>query len=157
MTAIGQLAPDFQLPNQDGELVRLSEFRGKKVVIFAFPKAFTLGCNAQACSFRDEFPRLQSSNAVVLGISADTPETLKAWKQNQKLQYDLLSDPDHRVLDAWDAWGMPVLGALRLPVPVRSFWVIDENGVIVDAQVGITPAASVERALKAVEGMVISV
>lgn len=148
---IGEQAPDFELLNQDRQAVRLSDFRGKKVVIFAFPKANTGGCNNQACGFRDEFPRITTANAVVLGISGDSPEELKAWQTMKKLPYDLLSDPDHTVLQAWDAWGRSLLGLLKLPIITRSFWALDEEGRIIDMQVGITPWESVKRALAAVE------
>ena len=150
MPTIGERAPDFALPNQDGEIVRLSDLRGKKVVIFAFPHANTGGCNAQACGFRDEFEAFHTSNAVILGISADSPETLREWKQNKSLPYDLLSDGDHAVLQAWGAWGIPLFGIIRVPMINRSYWVIDEQGVLIDQQINIAPGASVSKALNAV-------
>ena len=79
MLAIGQEAPDFTLPNQDNADVRLRDQRGRKVVIFAFPKAGTAGCTRQACGFRDELPRIEAGNAVVLGLSTDQPAQLKSW------------------------------------------------------------------------------
>jgi peroxiredoxin Q/BCP len=148
---IGQPAPDFELPNQDGEPVRLSDFRGQKVVIFAFPKANTAGCNAQACGFRDEFPNIETANAVVLGISADTPAELKTWKQAKNLPYDLLSDTERRVLAAWGAWGLSLLNVINLPLMMRSYWVIDENGIVADMQVGVSPTGSVNKALAALK------
>lgn len=151
MPNVGEQAPDFELLNQEGKTVHLSDFRGQKVVIFAFPKANTGGCNAQACAFRDELPRIQSSNAIVLGVSTDSVETLKGWKQSKKLQYDLLSDSNHKFLEAWGAWGVPVLSIIKIPMAMRSYWVIDENGILIDAQVGVSPTDSVEKALKAVE------
>src|SRR5690606_19777985 len=105
MPAVGEKAPDFELKNQNGETVRLSDYRGRKVVLFAFPKAFTSGCTAQACGLRDSFPLLENVNATVLGLSPDPPEDLKAWKEAENLPYDLLSDPDHTVLEQWGAWG----------------------------------------------------
>lgn len=150
MPNIGQPAPDFELLNQEGQTVRLSDYRGKKVVIFAFPKANTGGCNAQACAFRDELPRIESSNAVVLGVSTDSVETLKGWKQSKKLQYDLLSDSDHKFLEAWGAWGIPVISIIKIPMAMRSYWVIDEQGILIAAQVGVGPTDSVEKALKAI-------
>ncbi len=150
MPNIGQPAPDFELLNQEGQTVRLSDYRGKKVVIFAFPKANTGGCNAQACAFRDELPRIQSNNAVVLGVSTDSVETLKGWKQSKKLQYDLLSDSDHKFLEAWGAWGIPVISIIKIPMAMRSYWVIDEQGIVISAQVGVGPTDSVEKALKAI-------
>lgn len=151
MPKVGEVAPDFELLNQEGQRVRLSDLRGKKVVIFAFPKANTGGCNAQACAFRDELPRIQSKNAVVFGVSTDSVETLKGWKQSKKLQYDLLSDPKHTFLDAWGAWGIPVLSLIKIPMIMRSYWVIDENGKLIDAQVGVAPTDSVDKAIKALE------
>lgn len=148
MPNVGQQAPDFELLNQDGKTVHLSDYRGKKVVIFAFPKANTGGCNAQACAFRDELPRLESKNAVVLGVSTDSVETLKDWKQSKKLQYDLLSDPHHKFLEAWGAWGVPVVSIIKIPMAMRSYWVIDENGKVIASQVGVSPTDSVEKALK---------
>ncbi len=150
MPNVGQPAPDFELLNQEGQTVRLSDYRGKKVVIFAFPKANTGGCNAQACAFRDELPRIESSNAVVFGVSTDSVETLKGWKQSKKLQYDLLSDSDHKFLEAWGAWGIPVISIIKIPMAMRSYWVIDEQGILIAAQVGVGPTDSVEKALKAI-------
>jgi len=150
MLRVGDKAPDFALPNQDGDIVHLSHFRGKKVIVFAFPKANTYGCNNQACNFRDEFPQIDSSNAVVLGMSTDSTETLKGWKQGKKLPYDLLSDADHQVLEAWGAWGIK-LGIIALPAATRSYWVIDEDGIIIDMEIGIGPKASVEKAIAAIQ------
>lgn len=152
MPAVGEKAPDFELLNQDGRRVRLSDYRGQKVILFAFPQAFTLGCNAQACGFRDSLPQISARNAVVLGVSPDTPETLRRWKAEKGLQYDLLSDPDHAVLDAWNAWGQSLLGLISIPRANRSFWVLDEEGVVLDAQLGISSGESVARALRAVGG-----
>jgi len=150
MPNVGQQAPDFELLNQEGKTVHLSDYRGKKVVIFAFPKANTGGCNAQACAFRDELPRMESQNAVVLGVSTDSVETLKGWKRDKKLQYDLLSDSNHKFLEAWGAWGIPVLSLIKIPMAMRSYWVIDEQGKVIASQVGVGPTDSVEKALKAV-------
>ena len=153
MPTIGQAAPDFELLNQDGKPVRLSDYRGARVIIFAFPKANTMGCNNQACSFRDAFPQIEAQNAVVLGVSSDSVDVLAGWKRRQKLQYDLLSDPDHKMLDAWDAWGFKLF-FVKLPISAtRSYWVIDEQGILVDQQVGVRPQESVDKALAAVAGL----
>ena len=151
MPNIGDPAPDFTLKNQDGNTVSLSDYRGKNVVIFAFPKAGTAGCTAQACSFRDEFPQIENANAVVLGLSTDTPAALKKWKDNKKLQYDLLSDPDQTALEALGANGGSLLGLIKVPIAKRSYWVIDAAGVIVDMEIGVGPMDSVTKALKAVQ------
>ena len=150
MLKVGQQAPDFNLLNQDKETVRLSDYRGKQVILFAFPKANTPGCNNQACGFRDVFPEIQALNAVVLGISPDSTEDLLAWKQLKNLQYDLLSDPDHKILNEWGAWGKKVLGIIPLPFATRSFWAIDEEGIIEAMEIGVSPGNSVKHALQAI-------
>jgi thioredoxin-dependent peroxiredoxin len=147
MPAIGDVAPDFELLNQDGHSVKLSDFRGKKVVLFAYPKAGTPGCTTQACGFREEFPKLTAANVVVLGISADTPKDQLKWKNAEQLPYDLLSDPDHAVLEAWGAWGEKSMYGKKYLGIIRSHWVIDEQGVVLDTQLGISPKDSVEQAV----------
>lgn len=149
MPVVGQPAPDFELLNQDGQPVHLSDFRGKKVVIFAYPKAGTSGCTTQACGFRDEFPRIESGNAVVLGLSPDQPKDLLKWKQKENLPYDLLSDPDHKVLEDWGVWVEKSMYGKKYMGVSRSHWVIDEEGVVVDAQIAVSPKDSVERAVAA--------
>jgi len=151
MLTIGQEAPDFELPNQDGRPVRLSDLRGRRVILFAFPKAGTPGCTQQACGFRDELPRIAAGNAVVLGISNDRPAQLKAWHSRLRPGYDLLSDPQQRVIRAWQA-GVTLFGLASLPLTRRSCWVIDEQGRLVDMQIGISPADSVARALRVLDG-----
>jgi peroxiredoxin Q/BCP len=147
MPAIGDVAPDFELLNQDGRPVKLSDFRGKKVVLFAYPKAGTPGCTTQACGFREEFPKLTAANVVVLGISADTPKDQLKWKQAENLPYDLLSDPDHAVLEAWGAWGEKSMYGKKYLGIIRSHWVLDEQGRVIDTQLGISPKDSVEQAV----------
>ena len=151
MPQIGEQAPDFELQNQDGKLVRLSDFRGKKVVMFAYPRAGTSGCTTQACGFRDQFPKLQAGNVVVLGISDDKPEDQLKWKQKENLPYDLLCDLDHSVLEQWGAWGEKTNYGKKYMGTIRSHWVIDENGVLQDAQIGISPTDSVEKAVAKAE------
>jgi peroxiredoxin Q/BCP len=152
MPAIGEKAPDFELRNQTGKKVRLSDYHGTKVVLFAFPKAGTPGCTTQACGLRDQFPLIQSANATVLGISPDSPEDLRKWKDEERLPYDLLSDPNHAVLEAWGAWGEKVNYGKKYMGVIRSHWIIDENGTVVDAQVKVSPEQSVERATKFLAG-----
>jgi thioredoxin-dependent peroxiredoxin len=150
MPAKGETAPNFELPNQDGNTVKLSDFRGKKVVLFAYPRAGTGGCTTQACGFRDSTPTLEISNAVVLGISDDAPDKLLKWKENESLNFDLLSDADHNVLEAWGAWGEKSMYGKKYMGTIRSHWVIDENGVVIDEQIKVSPKKSVELAMKAI-------
>lgn len=152
MPAPGDMAPDFELPNQNGEMVKLSSLQGKKVILFAYPKAGTSGCTTQACGFRDEMPRVETENAVVLGISPDEPDALQKWIAEENLNFDLLSDPEHTTLEAWGAWGEKSMYGKKYMGVVRSHWVIGEDGKIIDEQIKISPKDSVKKALKAVEG-----
>ena len=149
MLKIGDTAPDFELPNQDGKMIKLSDFRGQKVVIFSFPKANSMGCTMQACAFRDEVPTLDDPNVVVLGISPDPQADMQKFKDKQNLPYDLLSDSNHSMLEAWGAWGPSVLGLIKLPVAKRSYWVLDENGVVIDMKIDAGPKESAQKAIAA--------
>ncbi|GIK29813.1 MAG: peroxiredoxin [Chloroflexi bacterium] len=146
MPAKGQPMPEFELPNQDGKIIKLSDLRGKRVVLFAFPKANTSGCTTQACGFRDRFANILTKNATVLGISADPQKDLKKWKDQEGLQYDLLSDLDHAYLDALGVWQEKSMYGKTYWGIVRSHWVIDENGNVLDEQIKISPDESVKQA-----------
>ena len=148
MPRSGEKAPDFELQNQHGKAVRLSDYRGRKVLLFAYPKAGTSGCTVQACGFRDHFVQLETANAVVLGISPDEPAALAKWIEREALQYDLLSDPQHRVLEAWDAWGERSMYGRKYMGVIRSHWIIGEDGTVLDEQIKVSPKQSIERALK---------
>ncbi|NWF71162.1 MAG: peroxiredoxin [Chloroflexi bacterium] len=149
MLQIGKQVPDFELVNQDGQPVRMRALRGKKVVIFAFPKASSITCTRQACAFRDEFPHISAHNAVILGVGADNPEALRQWKRNHHLPYDLLCDTDRRMLETWGAWGgFDVKQLIGFPPIKRSYWVIDENGVLLDQQIGVGARESMEHAVR---------
>ena len=152
MPAVGELAPDFELLNQNGESVKLSDYRGKKVLLFAYPKAATPGCTVQACGFRDNFTRIETSDAVVLGLSPDEPAALAKWIKQESLPYDLLSDPDHQVLEAWAAWGEKSMYGKKYMGVIRSHWIIGEDGKVLDAQVKVSPKKSIEKAMKFLAG-----
>jgi len=147
MLTIGQPAPDFTLLDQDGQPLSLSSLRGQKVIIFAFPKADTPGCTTQACGFRDALPRLETQKAVVLGVSPDEPAALKKWATKQNLSYRLLSDPQAEMLSAWGVWGEKSMYGKTYMGVTRSHWVLDENGVLLDAQYKVKPEDSVKKAL----------
>ena len=147
---VGEKAPDFELPNQDGKMVKLSDFHGKKIILFAYPKADTSGCTIQACGFRDNFPKIQADNAVVLGISADEPKDQLKWKEKYNLPYDLLCDVDHKVLEQWGAWGEKTNYGKTYMGIIRSHWVIDEKGNISDEQIKISPENSIAKAVDAI-------
>jgi len=151
MLDIGVAAPDFELPNQQGDLVKLSDFRGQKVLLFAYPKAGTSGCTRQACGFRDNFVKIEAADTVVLGISPDAPAALTRWKEKEALPYDLLSDPAHEVLEAWGAWGEKSMYGKKYMGVIRSHWLIGEDGSLLDVQFKVSPKKSIALALKALE------
>lgn len=149
MPAIGESAPDFELLNQDGRPQRLSDLRGRRVILFAYPKAATSGCTTQACGFRDNYPQVEAGDALVLGISPDEPAALRQWKDDENFPFDLLSDPQHEVLDAWGAWGERSMYGRKYMGVIRSHWIIGADGVIEDVQLSVSPKNSVKRALAA--------
>lgn len=143
MLKVGEIAPEFALPNQDGQIIRLSDLRGQRVLLFAYPKAGTSGCTKQACGFRDAYPQFEDASVVVLGISPDAPEALKRWREKEGLPYDLLSDPEHETLEAWGAWGERSMYGRKYMGVIRSHWLIDEEGRIAAVEESVSPAKSV--------------
>ena len=144
--SIGDPAPDFDLPGDTGKNVRLSNFRGKRVILYFYPKDDTAGCTTQACGFRDHYPQIEERNAVVLGVSPDDAESHRKFKTKYNLPFVLLVDADHSVARAYGAWS----GDPQKPGMIRSHFVIDEKGVLVDIQRRVSPTDSVERAVKSI-------
>jgi len=133
MLEVGTKAPDFTLPDQDGNQVSLKSFRGQKVVLYFYPKDNTPGCTKQACNFGELFPQFREKGAVVLGVSKDSVESHKKFEQNHGLPFTLLSDVDKNVIMAYDCWKEKKnYGRVSMGV-VRTTYLIDENGVIVRA------------------------
>ncbi|NPV08966.1 MAG: thioredoxin-dependent thiol peroxidase [Anaerolineae bacterium] len=139
MLKYGDPAPDFTLTSDRGEQVSLSDFRGQKVVVYFFPKAGTSGCTRQACSIRDLYPRIQVQATVVIGISPDSPEELARFRQRHNLPFVLLSDPDHRVAMAYDAWGRKKAFGRETEGIIRSHFAVDEEGRILRAEWSVRP------------------
>src|SRR5437763_15394316 len=102
---VGDVAPDFELPSDTSQTVKLSDFRGKRVVLYFYPRDDTSGCTTQACGFRDAYPQIEERNAVVLGVSPDGAQSHRAFKTKFNLPFTLLVDTDHKVADAYGAWG----------------------------------------------------
>lgn len=128
----GDKAPDFSIPNQDSNLVSLSDFKGKKLVLFFYPKASTPGCTAEACNLRDNVDRFRESGYEILGASADSPKRQSNFKNKFELPYDLLADEDHTLLNAYQVWGNKKFMGKEYDGIHRTTFVIDENGVIAD-------------------------
>jgi peroxiredoxin Q/BCP len=126
----GEAAPDFELPDQDGELVRLSSLRGKSVVVYFYPKADTPGCTAQACAIRDRGADFDAAGAVVLGISPDPVPALRKFADKYGLPFELLSDEDHAVAEAYGVWvHKPARGYMKARMGIeRSTFVVGPDG-----------------------------
>jgi peroxiredoxin Q/BCP len=147
---VGAAAPDFELPSDRGDTIKLSDFRGKRVIVYFYPKDDTPGCTTQACGFRDSYPQIEERNAVVIGISPDGVESHQKFKTKHNLPFILLADEDHKVAEAYGVWGEKSQYGKKYMGVIRSHFVIDEQGKLVDAQVKVSPTDSVERAMKAI-------
>lgn len=129
--SVGDMAPNFNLLDQNGKTVSLKDFKGQKVLVYFYPKAMTPGCTVQACSLRDSESKLNSENIVVLGISADPVTKLKQFEEKQKLNFTLLSDPDHKVCEAYGTWGLKKFMGREFMGILRQSFLIDEQGKII--------------------------
>ena len=130
MLAIGTQAPDFTLPDQNGEMKRLSDFRGQKVILYFYPKDMTSGCTKQACAFGELYPQFREKGAAVLGVSKDSVASHKRFEEKYGLPFPLLADTEKTVIQAYDVWKEKVnYGKVTMGV-VRTTYLIDENGVI---------------------------
>ena len=129
MLEIGTKAPTFSLPDQNGTIHSLEDYRGKKVVLYFYPKDMTSGCTSQACNFRDLYPQFQEKGAVVLGVSKDSVESHKRFEETHGLPFTLLSDPELEVITAYDVRKLNKDGEPSKSL-IRSTYLIDEEGVI---------------------------
>jgi thioredoxin-dependent peroxiredoxin len=146
---IGDTAPDFEAATDTGDRVKLSDYRGKRVVLYFYPKDDTPGCTTQSCGFRDNYPLIEEKNAVVLGVSPDDEKSHRRFKTKYNLPFTLLVDADHKVAEAYGVWGEKSNYGKTYTGIIRSHFVIDEQGKIADAQVKVSPTDSVERAIAA--------
>lgn len=148
MLEVGTKAPDFTLPDQDGVEHSLSDYRGKKVILYFYPKDNTAGCTKQACGFAELYPQIQEKDAVVLGVSKDSVASHKRFQEKFNLPFTLLSDPDHRVIEEYGAWqekknyGKTYMGI------VRTTYLIDEEGTIISAKGKVKAASNPEDTLE---------
>lgn len=130
MLEVGTKAPEFSLPDQNGNIHTLSEFAGKKVILYFYPRDNTSGCTKQACGFSELYPQFQEKNAVVIGISKDSVASHKKFEEKFSLGFTLLSDPELMAIQAYDVWQeKKTCGKVSMGV-VRTTYLIDENGMI---------------------------
>ena len=133
MLNIGTKAPDFTLPDQNGEMRSLKDYRGQKVILYFYPKDMTAGCTKQACGFAELYPQFVEKGAVILGVSKDTVASHKKFEEKYGLPFTLLSDTEKEVIQAYDVWKEKKnYGKVSMGV-VRTTYLIDEEGIIIKA------------------------
>lgn len=151
MLEIGTKAPYFELPDQNGEIHKLTDYAGKKLILYFYPKDNTSGCSAQACSFSDRYPLFLEKGVEVLGVSKDSIASHKKFEEKYGLRFKVLSDPSKEVIVAYDVWKEKKLyGKISMGV-VRTTYLIDENGIIIHAAEKVKAAEDGERTLGVVE------
>ncbi|MCX0273746.1 thioredoxin-dependent thiol peroxidase [Nocardia zapadnayensis] len=141
----GDPAPDFTLPDADGNEVSLADYRGRKVVVYFYPAASTPGCTKQACDFRDSLGELNSAGLEVIGISPDKPAKLAKFRDAEKLNFPLLSDPDRAVLTTWGAFGEKTMYGKTVTGVIRSTFLVDAEGKIEVAQYNVRATGHVAK------------
>ena len=149
MVEEGSQAPDFELKSDAGETVKLSQFRGRPVVLYFYPKDDTPGCTKEACAFRDSYDEYLARDAVILGVSRDGEESHRKFKQKYDLPFTLLSDPDHEVAEAYGVWAEKSMYGRKSMGIVRSTFVIAADGTIARAMRGIKVPGHSDKVLEA--------
>ncbi|MCI2154235.1 thioredoxin-dependent thiol peroxidase [Erysipelotrichaceae bacterium Oil+RF-744-GAM-WT-6] len=149
MLKIGTEAPDFTLPDQNGTMHKLSDYRGKKVILYFYPKDNTSGCTKEACGFAERYPQFQEKDAVILGVSKDSVASHKKFEQNYQLPFTLLSDENKEVLQKYEVWKEKNMYGRKTMGVVRSTYLIDENGIIVKAMEKVKAADNPQQMLEA--------
>jgi peroxiredoxin Q/BCP len=143
----GDPAPDFTLPDQSGQPVSLSSYRGGKVLVYFYPKALTAGCTAQACALRDVAAEV--GDTAIVGISPDKPSLQARFDEKYGLGFPLLSDPDHAVADAYGVWGEKSMYGKKYMGIIRSAFLVDEDGKVAEAWYKVSPKDTAPNLLKA--------
>lgn len=133
MLEVGSQAPDFTLLNQDGESVSLSDYRGKKVILYFYPKDNTAGCTKQACGFAEHYPQFIEKDAVILGVSKDSVTSHKKFKEKYELPFTLISDPELIAIMAYDVWKEKMMYGKKYMGVERTTYLINEDGIVMKA------------------------
>ena len=151
MLEVGTKAPDFKLPDQNGEMHSLSDYKGQKVILYFYPKDNTSGCTKQACSFGELMPQFKEKGAVILGVSKDSVASHKKFEEKYGLPFTLLSDTERKVIEEYDVWKEKKnYGKVTMGV-VRTTYLIDEKGVIIKALGNVKAAENPAQMLELVE------
>ena len=146
----GDTAPDFTATNDEGNQVSLGDFAGGNLVMYFYPKAFTPGCTAESCDFRDRYEAFESAGYSIVGVSPDKPEKLKDFRAEYNLPFQLLSDPDHAISDAYGAWGTKKNYGKEYEGMIRSTITIDSEGKVINAWYNVRAKGHAERVADAV-------
>jgi len=150
---IGDTAPPFSLPDAGGRIVKLADFRGRKVIVYFYPAASTPGCTKQACDFRDGLAQLNGADIDVVGISPDKPEKLARFRDAESLSFPLLSDPDRTVLSAWGTFGEKKMYGKTVQGVIRSTFLVGEKGKIEMARYNVKAAHAATLIQKIIAGV----
>ncbi len=150
---VGDKAPAFSLPDADGKIVKLADFKGRKVIVYFYPAASTPGCTKQACAFRDGLAELNDAHIDVVGVSPDKPEKLAKFRDAESLTFPLLSDPDKTVLTAWGAFGEKKMYGKTVQGVIRSTFMVDEKGKIAVAQYNVKAANTASAIQKIIDAV----
>jgi len=145
---VGDRAPAFRLTSDDGAKVALGDFKGRKLVVYFYPKAFTPGCTTQACDLRDDYDRFIAAGCAVVGISPDAPDKLARFRKEYRLPFPLLADTDHAVAAAYGAWGTKKNFGREYQGIIRSTFVIDGSGVVTEAWYNVKASGHIDRLLR---------
>ena len=144
-------APDFSLPDEDGVVRKLSDYRGKPLVLYFYPKDDTPGCTTEACSFRDDYSQYQEAGVVILGVSPDSPKKHTKFKQKYQLPFTLLADEDHQVCQLYGVWGPKKMMGREYEGVYRTTFLLDAAGKILKVFENVKPAEHSKEVLAAVE------
>jgi peroxiredoxin Q/BCP len=153
MVTEGVAAPEFTLPADDGSLVSLRDLKGRKVVLYFYPKDLTSGCTTQACDLRDNHPIIQARGAVILGVSPDPVETHAKFREKHGLDFRLLADEEHEVAEAYGVWKEKSMYGKKYWGIERSTFLIDEEGIVREAWRKVRPKGHAERVTEALASM----
>jgi peroxiredoxin Q/BCP len=149
----GDTAPDFELPDQDGQRVKLSDLRGQPVVLYFYPRADTPGCTTQACGVRDHLPDYEGAGAVVLGASPDPVDAVKRFHDKQRLNFTLLADEGHAVADRYGVWGEKSMYGKTFWGVQRATFIIDPDGTVAHVIPKVSPKTHDDEALAALASL----
>lgn len=152
MLEVGKEAPEFKLQDQDGNERRLSDYRGRRVILYFYPKDNTPGCTKEACSLRDNKPVFDNLDAVIIGVSKDSTASHQKFIANQNLNFTLLSDPEHKVMEMYGAWGEKNMYGKITMGTIRCTYIIDRNGIIEKVYKKVNTATHGEDVRKYLEG-----